>query len=126
MVAEETLVEQWRDLQARYLRTSMTLERELSARFGIGLSEYEVLDLVCDTDAPTECRMKDLSQLTALTQSALSRVVDRLEKAGLVHRSACSEDRRALIVGLTEAGAALHREAAPVHRALLAEQLVVD
>lgn len=121
--SDDALVEQWRDLQAQYLRTSMVLERELSARFGIGLSEYEVLDLVCDNAAPTECRMKDLSQLTALTQSALSRVVDRLEKAGLVHRSACSDDRRALIVGLTKAGAALHAEAAPVHRELLAEHL---
>ncbi len=123
-VVETQLVEQWRELQGTYLRTSMAIDRELTHEFGIGLSEFEVLDLVYESQDPDQpCRMKDLSQLTSMTQSALSRVVDRLHKADLVHRKTCDDDRRALLVGLTEKGRELHDRAVVAHRNLLAEHL---
>jgi DNA-binding MarR family transcriptional regulator len=119
---ETTLVGQWRDLQDRYLRTAAAIERELSTQHGIGLSEFEVLDLIAEIDDPKEpCRMKDLGSVSPMTQSALSRIVDRLEKAGLVTRSSCQDDRRALRVGMTDAGRDLHAEAARTHRHLLKE-----
>ncbi len=123
-VVETRLVEQWRELQGTYLRTSMAIDRELTHQFGIGLSEFEVLDLVREAQDPDQpCRMKDLSQLTSMTQSALSRVVDRLYKSDLVHRQTCDDDRRALMVGLTEKGRELHEQAVLTHRNLLAEHL---
>jgi DNA-binding MarR family transcriptional regulator len=123
-VVETRLVEQWRELQGTYLRTSMAIDRELTQQFGIGLSEFEVLDLVREVPEPgQQCRMKDLSQLTSMTQSALSRVVDRLHKAGLVFRNTCTDDRRALFVGLTPKGRELYDRAVVAHRALLAEHL---
>jgi DNA-binding MarR family transcriptional regulator len=119
-----TLVEQWRDLQGRYLKTSAAIERELSANHDIGLSEFEILDLVAEMEDPSSpCRMKELGTLTPITQSALSRVIDRLEKAGLVTRAFCPEDRRALTIFLTDAGRELHREAAKTHRRILTETL---
>lgn len=58
-----------------------------------------------------------------MTQSAMSKVVDRLEKAGLISRHSCEDDRRSLFLELTDAGRALHDEAAVEHRALLKENL---
>jgi DNA-binding MarR family transcriptional regulator len=58
-----------------------------------------------------------------MSQSAVSKVVDRLEKAGLLTRQSCAHDRRSLYLELTEAGRKLHRAAAVEHRALLKENL---
>jgi DNA-binding MarR family transcriptional regulator len=57
-----------------------------------------------------------------LSQSALSRVVASLEKASLVERAVCVEDRRSVWVRLTDAGAQRFAEARPAHRAVLHEQ----
>ncbi|WP_415857286.1 MarR family winged helix-turn-helix transcriptional regulator [Sinomonas sp. G460-2] len=116
------LVEQWRAIQCAYLKTSNALDRELSARHGIGLNEFETLDLLSEQSADG-CRMKDLTAISPMTQSALSKIVDRLEKAGFVRRAACAEDRRSLYLELTEAGARLHGEAAVTHRELLLANL---
>ncbi|MFJ3956232.1 MarR family winged helix-turn-helix transcriptional regulator [Arthrobacter sp. NPDC090010] len=118
----EPLVEQWRSVQNCYLKTSNVLDRELSAHFGIGLNDFETLDLLAEY-GDAECRMKDLTQVSPMTQSALSKIVDRLEKGGYVHRSACSNDRRSLVVGLTDAGATLHQDASKVHREVLQSTL---
>ena len=58
-----------------------------------------------------------------LSQSALSRLIDRLEKNGLVERCLCGEDRRGIYVVLTEAGLRRHAEAAPVRCEVLARIL---
>ena len=123
-VTEARLVNQWRDLQERYLKTSAVIERELTSQYGIGLSDFEVLDLIAELDdAEHPCRMKNLSTVAPLTQSALSRSVDRLQKSGLVERNFCSEDRRALLVSMTPKGRKLHTDAAKIHRRLLRETL---
>ncbi|AKU17637.1 MarR family winged helix-turn-helix transcriptional regulator [Luteipulveratus mongoliensis] len=123
---DDHLVEEWRALQGTYFRTSGALERRLEADFGIGLSEFETLDLtdgLMNTTEGSPCAMKDLREVSCLTQSALSRVVDRLEKAGLIERSICDQDRRAMFVRLTSAGVDLHRDAQRVHRELLRDNL---
>ena len=51
-----------------------------------------------------EYRMSDLSGDIHLSQSALSRAVARLERDGLVERSMCDDDRRAVFVCLTKKG----------------------
>lgn len=120
----DPIVVQWRELQSTYLKAAGVLEREISHQYGIGLSEFEVLDLVAESlDDDNPCRMKDLGSISPMTQSALSRVVDRLEKAGLVTRNTCDDDRRALLVGLTKAGHKLHDQAAETHRDLLSDLL---
>ena len=59
-----------------------------------------------------------------LSQSALSRLIGRLEQHGLVERSLCDNDRRGIYVCLTEA-ARRHAEALPTQRAVLAATLQV-
>ena len=57
--------------------------------------------------------MSDLTSDIYLSQSALSRAVARLESDGLVHRSMCTDDRRAIFVCLTDAGATCTRTPGP-------------
>ena len=63
--------------------------------------------------------MNDLSGDIHLSQSALSRAVDRLERDGLVKRSMCADDRRGVFVCLTDQGRRLHEQALPTHRDVL-------
>jgi DNA-binding MarR family transcriptional regulator len=81
-----------------------------------------VLDRLATQDKEQR-RMQDLGDAVHLSQSALSRVVGRLEGDGLVHRGMCPEDRRGIFVCITDAGRERHRAAQPAHRAALADAL---
>lgn len=48
--------------------------------------------------------MSDLAAQTGLSTSGVTRVVDRLERDGLVMRQPCSTDRRASYAAITDAG----------------------
>ena len=111
-------VEEWRALLDRHAKVSCALERSLQDDHGIGLSEFEILDRLVDANCGNY-RMTDLAQDIYLSQSALSRAVARLEQDGLVKRSMCSDDRRAIFVCLTGEGATRHRAALPTHREVL-------
>jgi DNA-binding MarR family transcriptional regulator len=117
------VIEQWRSMQSAYLATSSALDRALNEQYDLGLSEFEILDLVSGPHETEDCTMRDLLQLTPMTQSALSRVVDRLQKAGLVERNECSWDRRSMFVGMTKSGKKVHAEAKQLYTGMLAQQL---
>ncbi|NLP85234.1 winged helix DNA-binding protein [Microbacterium sp. CFH 90308] len=121
-MAQNDVVERWRSLQSAYLSTASVLERALGERCDLGLSEFEILDLVAE-ERQDPCLMRDLVQRTPMTQSALSRIVDRLQKAGLVQRMECGFDRRSMFVAVTEKGAKVHAEAQQVYQSLLADEL---
>ena len=120
------LVEAWRELLARQAATSCALDRELNERHGLGMSEFEVLERLVEATAG-ECtasvRIQELAASVHLSQSALSRLIARLEKDGLVLRSMCPEDRRGVSVCLTPAGRDRHTAALPTHRSVLAAML---
>ncbi|GAB4582367.1 MarR family transcriptional regulator [Nocardia sp. IFM 10818] len=120
--ATSGLVAEWRDLLARHATTSCALEKELQGRHHIGLSEFETLDRLVDAGAESY-KMSDLASDIHLSQSALSRAVARLEREGLVSRSMCEFDRRAIFVCLTDKGRAVHSDALPTHRAVLEQEL---
>jgi DNA-binding MarR family transcriptional regulator len=69
------------------------------------------------------CRMQALSDVVHLGQSALPRVVGRLEDEGLVIREICQQDRRGIFAQLTDEGRARYEAALPAHREVLAENL---
>ncbi|MER5867164.1 MarR family transcriptional regulator [Kitasatospora sp. NPDC002040] len=127
VVADEaTLVADWRALLARHAATACALDRELGERNGLGMSEFEVLERLFEDEQRLErdsLRVQDLAHQVHLSQSALSRLIGRLEKAGLVDRAMCASDRRGIYVMLTEAGRERYREAQPVHREVLARTL---
>ncbi|MFD3583708.1 MarR family winged helix-turn-helix transcriptional regulator [Streptomyces sp. NPDC058683] len=122
---EQTLVEQWRDMLALHARTQCELDRALHGH-GLCASDFEVLDLLSDsptTDGVCSYRVQEIAERVHLSQSALSRLVARLEKDGLVERAMCPEDRRGVRVALTGKGRALHGEVLPVQRAVLTRML---
>jgi DNA-binding transcriptional ArsR family regulator len=85
------------------------------------LSE-EVLERLAESEG-RKFRAQDLAEAVHLSQSALSRLVDRLARHGLVERCGCDVDRRGIYVVLTEAGERRHAEAVPTHRDVLARLL---
>ena len=111
-------VGEWREMLDRHAKVSCALEKALQDDHGIGLSEFEILDRLVDANSG-KYRMTDLAQDIYLSQSALSRAVARLEQDGLVKRSMCTDDRRAIFVCLTGDGAIRHRDALPTHREVL-------
>ena len=121
-IAERELVSTWRELLETHHRTSSALERRLQSEHGIGVSEYEVLERLAVTEKDAR-RMQELADAVHLSQSALSRVVARLEADGLVTRGMCPEDRRGIMACLTDDGRERYHAARPTHRAVLAETL---
>jgi DNA-binding MarR family transcriptional regulator len=90
------------------------LERNLEHRAGLPLSSYEVL-LRLDMAPAGRLRMLDLSRSLLLSKSGVTRLVDRMEEAGLVRRSTSPEDRRVTLVAVTDTGRRRFRAATPVH-----------
>ncbi|AJE80731.1 MarR family transcriptional regulator [Streptomyces albus] len=122
--AGDGLVEQWRGILAVHARTMCELDRALH-QHGLGASDFEVLDVLATGNESGECsfRVQEIAGCVHLSQSALSRLIGRLEKDGLVERAMCAEDRRGVSVQLTEKGRALHGEVLPVQRAVLRRML---
>ncbi|MES5824038.1 MarR family transcriptional regulator [Streptomyces sp. RG80] len=127
--AEQALVEQWRDMLALHARTQCELDRALH-QHGVCASDFEVLDVLADgrraTGGGCSYRVQEIAERVHLSQSALSRLIARLEKDGLVERALCPEDRRGVRVALTAKGRTLHGEALPVQRAVLTRMLTAD
>jgi DNA-binding MarR family transcriptional regulator len=122
--AATRLEEKWRDILSVHTRTMCEIDRVLHPH-GLGASDFEVLDILA-SEAPGEgdqCRVQNLVGRVHLSQSALSRLIGRLEKDGLVERSVCVEDRRGVWVALTDKGRALHAEVLPLQRDVLARLL---
>jgi DNA-binding MarR family transcriptional regulator len=99
----------------RFLATHSAITRELEARLmgthGLTLSDYDVL--VQLARAPErKLRNIDLAKAVVLTRSGVTRLVDGLEKDGLVARSSCPSDKRGTLVSITDEGIARLREAA--------------
>ncbi|WP_084779453.1 MarR family winged helix-turn-helix transcriptional regulator [Planobispora rosea] len=70
-----------------------------------GLSEIDFETLIRLARSPgRRLRMSDLAAQTNMSTSGVTRVVDRLEREGLVVRQACATDRRASYAAITEAG----------------------
>ncbi|GHA03630.1 MarR family transcriptional regulator [Streptomyces echinoruber] len=118
------LEERWRDILSLHARTTCEIDRVLHP-YGLGASDFEVLDLLASgtPEEGAQCRVQNLVGRVHLSQSALSRLIGRLEKEGLVERSVCAEDRRGVWVALTRKGRALHAEVLPLQREVLARML---
>ncbi|NUR73206.1 MAG: MarR family transcriptional regulator [Hamadaea sp.] len=117
-------VRQWRDLARLFASTSCQLDKALHDQHGLGMSEFEILDRLAEArECPGAARMQELAEEVHLSQSALSRAVDRLEREGLVLRQSCATDRRGVFVHITDAGRERWQRACPTQRAVLAETL---
>ena len=116
------VVTAWRDMVACHAAICAALEHELGERHALGVSDFEVLDRLAESP-DGQCRAQELAESVHLSQSALSRLVDRLVKNSLVERCACDMDRRGIFVVLTAEGLRRRTEAAVTHRTVLARLL---
>jgi DNA-binding MarR family transcriptional regulator len=117
-VAEKVVVDAWRELSARHAEVWGALERGLGDKHGLSPSEFEVLERLAES-AKGQLRVQELADTVHLSQSAMSRLVARLEVAGMVERTMCADDRRGVFVCITATGRTRHAEAVPTHRAVL-------
>ena len=103
----------------------MEVHAGLTARFaaqfdehGLSPVEFEVLMRLARSPE-RRLRMSDLAAQTSLSTSGVTRVVDRMERVGLLCRHACPSDRRSLYAVVTAAGVARLDETLPGHLALI-------
>ena len=96
------------------------LERDLAGGHRLTLSDYDVL-LQLSHAPGHRLRPVELARAVLLTRSGISRLVQGLERAGLVERIDCPGDARGFLVGLTPAGLALVRRARATHLEGVAE-----
>lgn len=94
--------------------TTRALSAELVAEHGLTINDYECLLHLSRAD---EGRMRrvDLAERLILTPSGVTRLLDGLERAGLVERAACASDRRVTYAVLTAAGRAKLQAASETH-----------
>ena len=106
----------WRGLLRTHARVLAELDAELEAAHGLAVPEYEVL-LVLTQNGDNHLRMSELADAALLTRSGMTRLVDRLERQGLVRRERCAADGRGTYAVITPEGSgALRRGAADAHR----------
>ena len=80
--------------------------------------EFEVLMRLARSPQ-NRLRMTDLAGQTSLSTSGVTRVVDRMDRGGLIRREACPSDRRSSYAVITEAGLARLDEILPGHLELV-------
>ncbi len=102
---------------ALFLRTHADvvrlLEDDLERERGLALTSYEVLLRLSNAEHPW--RMHELADSLYLSRSGATRVVEKLEKAGLVAREICEGDRRGIQITVTAEGKRTLRAASPIH-----------
>jgi DNA-binding MarR family transcriptional regulator len=106
----------WRGFLRVHAAIVRELDAELQAAHGLPLSSYEVL-LSLAAAPERRLRMIELADALIVSQSGVTRLVDRLERGGLVRRERCATDARGLYAVLTDAGLAALGEARPTHLA---------
>ncbi|MGA8206466.1 MAG: MarR family transcriptional regulator [Candidatus Dormiibacterota bacterium] len=122
-------MEAWKSFLRAHAVITRALERQLLETHRLPLAEYDVLVQLNEAEGRA-LRMSQLADRVLLSRSGLTRLVERLERNGLVERSNCSSDARGSFAVLTELGVQRLREAAPAHlesvRALFAEPLTTE
>jgi DNA-binding MarR family transcriptional regulator len=98
------------------------LDAELQAEGGITLRWYDAL--VHLEEAEDGLPMNELASRILFSKSGLTRVIDRMEEAGLVRRERPADDRRVVKVFITDGGLAALQAARAVHRHGIQEHFV--
>ena len=106
----------WRGLLRTYARLTKALDAELEAAHGLPLTSYEVLMFIADAEGE-RMRMHDLASSILLSRSGLTRLVDRLERDGLLTRATCPSDARGAFACLTPKGRGILDAARATHLA---------
>jgi DNA-binding MarR family transcriptional regulator len=118
----DQLLNRWIELESEHARVREALEHALQRQHRLTLTEYEVLRRLADSPEGHR-RIQELAEEIHLSQSALSRLVQRLEDDGYVCRNVCDHDRRGVFACVTDAGRKAQADAHPTHVSVLSETL---
>jgi DNA-binding MarR family transcriptional regulator len=100
---DERELRAWRGLLRVHASLSKALDAQLDREHGLPLTSYEVLLYLAEAEGE-KMRMCDLASSVILSRSGLTRLVDRLERDGLLVRESCASDARGAFAKLTPAG----------------------
>ena len=104
----------WRAFLEAHATVSQRLDEELRAERDLPLTWYDVLVNLDEADGG-RLRMRELAHAVLFSRSGLTRLVERMERDGLVVRERCADDARGTFAVLTPAGRRTLRRAAPIH-----------
>lgn len=115
--------EAWRAWLSAGLLLREQLNKELQEQHGLTTADYEILVQLSE-HPERRMRMSELAESTLVSRSRLSHQIDRMEKAGLVERQECRDDRRGYFAVLTQAGWDAIETAAPDHVASVRKHMI--
>ena len=104
----------WRGMLETHATLIAQLDAELARDQGLPLTSYEVLISLADADSE-RLRMGELAERLLLSRSGITRLVDRLERQGLVERQRCDDDGRGFFAAITTEGKRRLVTARPAH-----------
>jgi DNA-binding MarR family transcriptional regulator len=93
----------WRGMLRVHAALVKSLDAQLSAAHDLPLSSYEVL-ITLEAAPGRKLRMSELADSVLLSRSGMTRLVDRLEREGLLERDHCTADGRGCFAVLTDKG----------------------
>jgi DNA-binding MarR family transcriptional regulator len=93
----------WRRFVETHAAIVRRLDEDLRAQSGLTLSSFEVLFELARSPG-NRLRMAELAERLLFTRSGVTRLVDRLERDGLVERNDCADDGRGIYAILTQKG----------------------
>lgn len=103
MLLDREELSAWRGLLRAHAGLTRELDAELTREHDLPLSSYEVLLFLADAE-DGRMRMSELADSVLLSRSGLTRLVDRLERQGLLKRERCESDARGLFAEITPEG----------------------
>lgn len=121
-IEDSAYEEAFQAMRSTYLLISERFEKELT---DAGLPDpgfFGVLLALHDSDEPS--RPRDLLCKVNVTKSGLTRLVDRIEKAGLVERTYCPSDRRGTFLVITDEGREILARMMPVRERVFRESFI--
>lgn len=115
----EQALRAWAALLRAHAAATRTLNADLVAEHGLTINDYEAMLLLSRADYGL--RRVDLAGELLLSASGVTRLLEGLERAGLVEKAPCPEDARVTYAVLTPAGRAKLEQAACGHVASICE-----
>jgi DNA-binding MarR family transcriptional regulator len=116
--ADETWFDAWRGVLFASARVLAIADRDMLEHDGFPLTWFDVLAQLADA-GPAGLRMQELEEVALFTRGGLTRLVDRVEAAGLVRREPVPGDRRGVRVVITADGGQRFEAAMTRHRVVI-------
>lgn len=117
---QQQKINNWIEMTKYVHYTESLIEKTLKQQYHLSLKEFYVLYEIF-TATGKKYKMNDLIKIVDLSQSAMSRLIVRIERMDcpLVFRQECVEDQRAMYIYLTEEGLTMTKKALNTYEQLI-------